>query len=194
MKFLTLAISALTFIGPASAEVVDSSSNGFEITLSRDSDRDVKTQFDRILRIAEWWSSEHTWSGDAKHLRITTLAAGGQWRETWPNGDVEHGRIIAGNREGNVWMVRFDSALGPLQGMGVKGILTMEVEAKDLASSEVRFHYVVTGADFQSLDEIAPVVDGVLTEQIESLVEVSPEDQLKNIPQLTPIPAPGATE
>lgn len=190
MRALLVTISAILCLAPAHADVVNSASDGFELSLSRSSDRDVKTQFERIMRIAEWWSSEHTWSGDAKNLRITTLAAGGQWRETWDNGDIEHGRIIAGNRADNIWMVRFDAPLGPLQGMGVKAILTMEVEAQEAGGSEVRFHYLVTGASFQNLDQIAPVVDGVLVQQIESLVAKPANGALDTIPQLKSFDTP----
>ncbi|MAK62930.1 MAG: hypothetical protein CMK09_18325 [Ponticaulis sp.] len=175
----------------AGADVVNASANGFQLSLERTSTREAKAQFDRVLRISEWWGDAHTHSGDASNLRVTTLAAGGQWRETWSDGaggggDVEHGRVIAGSKIGNVWMVRFDAGLGPLQEMGVKGVLTIEVEAGDTSGSKVRFKYNVTGADFQELDKIAPVVDGVLTEQLDNLVMASSptNDPAKNLENL----------
>lgn len=190
-RFLLGGLALFAFaVAPAQAEVVNAGPDGFEIALKRPSERDVKTQFERIMRISEWWSSDHTWSGDAKNLRITTLASGGQWREVWENGDVEHGRIIAGSRQGNTWMVRFDAALGPLQGMGVKGILTMEVVAQEAGGSEVIFHYFVTGAAFQELDKIAPVVDGVLATQIDNLVAKPANGALDAIPGLKSFDVP----
>ena len=170
---------------PANAEVVNASPDGFELKLERHSERLPKPQFDRILRISEWWSGEHTYSGDASNLRITTLAAGGQWRETWAAGDVEHGRVLSGSRADGIWMVRFEAALGPLQGMGVNGVLTIEVKPSGDTGSNVSFSYMVTGADFQELDQIAPVVDGVLEEQIDNLVSAGASP-----PKIGPAPLP----
>lgn len=193
---LTSGFAALVFLmAPgATADVVNASPNGFELRLEQTSKRAAKDQFERIFRISEWWGDEHTYSGDASNLRINTLAAGGQWKEVWgapganSGGDVEHGRVIAGSRIGDVYMVRFDAALGPLQEMGVRAVLTIEVEEGESMGSQVRFKYYVTGADFQALDEIAPVVDGVLAEQIESLVaEAAPE-----LPVAPDLPDPDA--
>ncbi|MAP96266.1 MAG: ATPase [Ponticaulis sp.] len=158
----------------AQADVVNATPDGFELKLTRSSNIEALDQYERIFDIADWWSSAHTWSGDAASLSLTSRDVGGQWRESWANGDVEHGRIIASGFLGGKFMVRFDAPLGPLQGMGVQSVLTMEVqEVSEIeGTSEVTFTYFVTGADFQALNQIAPVVDGVLSEQIDRLVSV----------------------
>ena len=78
----------------------------------------------------------------------------------------------------NAATLRFQAALGPLQEMGVTGVLSIVSEAETNeetpVESTIRFQYVVTGASFSGLYGIADVVEMVLTEQIESLA-ASPE-------------------
>ncbi len=95
-------------------------------------------------------------------------AVGGCWCETWENAAAVHGRVIA-ITPGK--MIRYEAPLGPLQGMGVASVLTIQVRPADLGGAEVRVDYVVTGASFQSLDKLAPIVDQVMQGQFQNLID-----------------------
>ena len=43
----------------------------------------------KFLRIGEWWSDAHSYSGAAANMTLDT-ARGGCWCESWPGGFVEH--------------------------------------------------------------------------------------------------------
>jgi hypothetical protein len=79
-----------------------------------------------LLQPARWWSSEHTFSGSAAKLTLDARA-GGCWCETLTDGgSVEHMRVVyvAPGR-----VLRLRGALGPLQGLGVEGAMTLSVKA-----------------------------------------------------------------
>ena len=160
---------------PASAEVTQAEADGFQIDLARTSTLEPADLFERAGTLSDWWSPEHTWSGSSENLYLTKLAPGGLWQEVWADGSVEHGRLIAFVSSDETRLMRFETALGPLQGMGVGAILTITVrEDTDFdtpAKSVVTFRYLVTGAEFQDLSALAPAVDGVLSEQIDRLSE-----------------------
>jgi len=117
--------------------------------------------------IDQWWNPDHSWSGQAANLHIRA-EPGGCFCETLPDGGfVEHLRIIY-LAPGS--MMRFDGALGPLQGMAVDGRMTWAVEASD-SGSVVTFTYDVFGHPEGGLTGIAPAVDGVIGEQLQRLGE-----------------------
>ena len=169
-RFLTITAMAAALSLPVGADVVRAAPDGFQIHLVRSSDLPSNLQYARMADLAAWWSPSHTYSGDAENLSLSSVSPGGQWLETWDGGEVRHGEVIAVLHQGGNHMVRFDASLGPLQGIGVEAVLTVSISA-DGAGSEVTMDYFVTGAGFQALNDIAPIVDGVLTEQIDRLVD-----------------------
>ncbi len=164
-------VSALLLAAlPASADVVRAADDGFQIHLERTSELPSNLQYARMATFSDWWSSAHTYSGDAENLSLTEVAPGGIWVETWEGGSVLHGEVIAAmHRDGN-HVVRFDASFGPLQSIGVEAVLTISIN-QDGERSKVVMDYFVTGASFQALSDIAPVVDAILTEQINRLVD-----------------------
>ena len=104
-----------------------------------------------------WWPADHTWSGSAANLSLST-DAGGCFCERWPEGSAEHGRVVM-SRPGE--LLRLHAALGPLQEMGVTGVLTITLSAKD-SGSEAVVTYRVTGDSSHALDKLAPIVNEVL--------------------------------
>jgi len=115
--------------------------------------------------IDQWWSADHSWSGDAANLYMN-LERGGCFCERLPNnGRVEHLRIIylAPGEE-----IRFQGALGPLQTMAVQGRMIWKIEASEYGSN-VTFTYRVFGHAEGGLTGIAPAVDGVIGEQLNRL-------------------------
>src|SRR5689334_20132650 len=156
---LAVAIPAL----PAHADVKSAAADGMvlqfkgEVALSRDD------AWSRLLNPALWWNGAHTYSGEAKNLSVDAVA-GGCWCELWEGGEVEHGRVIYLKRN---QAIRYNSALGPLQGLGVNAVLTFTLADGSAAGrTAVMVDMVVVGSSLSGLDKLAPVVDQVLGEQV----------------------------
>jgi len=157
---LALAMLATT----ASAEVRARTENGFTLAFERSVRAEPETVVEAVAMPAGWWSSEHTYSGDAANIRLD-LIPGGCWCEALPGGGVKHAEVVM------VWperrMVRFDAPFGPLQGMGADAVLTMTwSDPPDGGERVLRWSYVVTGAGTGAM---ADVIDGVLAEQFRRL-------------------------
>lgn len=167
---LPLALMAL----PASAEVVASSETGFVIRLAEEVTATPQESWKVLLTPGEWWSGEHTYSGDAKNLYLDAQATG-CFCEKLPrpkgapedqrNGSIEHMHIVYAepNR-----VLRLTGGLGPLQSEAVHGTLTMTFKAVP-GGTRILWEYVVGGYMRYKTDKIAPVVDKVMAEQIRRL-------------------------
>ena len=73
MRTTTLLMIASMALAPtwAAAEVVDSSSNGFTVTLAIAIQAPPADVYSRLIHnVGDWWSSAHTYSGDAHNLSI----------------------------------------------------------------------------------------------------------------------------
>jgi uncharacterized protein YndB with AHSA1/START domain len=82
--------------------------------------------YDALVHPAKWWSSEHTFSGDAANLTLETRA-GGCFCEKLPNGgSVLHMTVVA-VFPGKSLMMR--GALGPFQSQAVEGALSWVLTA-----------------------------------------------------------------
>jgi uncharacterized protein YndB with AHSA1/START domain len=162
---LALAVAGLASPGRAVADVIDRSAGGFTVKTTVQ----VAAPGDRVFRalvdVGSWWSKDHTFSGDARNMSIAAQP-GGCFCEKLPNGGgVEHGRVV-NVRPGA--LLRLDTALGPLQELGVSGSMTWQIAASG-AGTTVTMTYVVGGYAPGGLDKIASPVDQVLTQQVQSL-------------------------
>lgn len=150
----------------AVAEVSNAGANGFTVSHSLDTDKEPFVVYRTITsHINEWWSGDHSWTGDAANLYMK-VERGGCFCERLPNnGRAEHLRLIyfAPGSE-----LRFDGALGPLQGMGVQGRMIWKIEAIE-GGSTVTFTYHVFGHPEGGLEAIAPAVDNVIGQQLQGL-------------------------
>lgn len=129
MRLLTGFLFALTLMSAAvaHAEVASSSPTSFvlrgEATVTTTPDRAWRA----LTQPGRWWSSAHTYSGDARRLTLDPRA-GGCWCERWSDGQsVEHLRVVAVMENEGVRTLRTVGGLGPLQAMGVSGVLTFTV-------------------------------------------------------------------
>ena len=147
----------------ATAEVVDVGENGFAlkqtVTVSADPDR----AWAALVDVGKWWSSEHTYSGDAANLSIGARP-GGCWREKLPGkAGVEHMTVVFTD-PGK--LLRFAGGLGPLQALAVSAVMTWKFTAAEKGTA-VEITYVVGGDNRGGFKDLAPGVDGVLAAQIE---------------------------
>ena len=158
--------AALLAMGtPAAAEVIAAGPNGFHIRQTvplAAADVDAWSAF---ARIGEWWSGDHTYSGDARNLNLA-LAPGGCWCERLPaGGGVEHMRVAyyePGKR------VLLTGSLGPLLFEATSGAMDVKIEPSGNAST-LTLDYKVAGFATGGADAIAPAVDKVLAEQLKRL-------------------------
>ena len=174
MRLLALiAFVATTSLAPlAAAEVTSASPSMFVIETEADLAATPDRVWRDVTRVDRWWSSAHTYSGDASNLRLEPRA-GGCWCERWGNGQsVEHMRVVAAFEHDGIRTLRTVGGLGPLQEMGVTGVMTFTITP--LANgAKLTLTYRVKGDPALNLDAIAPVVDSVLMEQFERLRRLS---------------------
>ena len=116
------------------------------------------------IDIGHWWSSSHTYSGDAKNLHIDAKA-GGCFCEKWKNGSVEHMRVVLAMPGA---MLRLSGGLGPLQSGALNGTLTFQFKSGE-DGNQVLVSYLVGGYFSGGLDKLAGGVDAVLGEQLQRL-------------------------
>lgn len=148
---------------PATAKVVSSSAQGFEVSSTVTVPVSPLIAYFALARIGQWWSKDHTYSGDSTNLSLE-LKAGGCLCELTPAdfGSVEHMRVV-NVRPGS--LARLRGALGPLQGEGVDGALTWTF--KEVAGgTEISQSYVAGGYARAGIAALAAPVDQVLDEQL----------------------------
>ena len=159
-------IAALTFAPAATAKVVDQSDAGFTVAHTA---QVAATPADvwKMLRMPQnWWSKDHSWSGDAANFWLDSQA-GGCFCEKLPDtgagvGSVQHARVLF-SKPGQ--LLRLSGAFGPLQGEALNGTLTIQIKATPTGSA-LRFDYVVGGYMRFKVADIAPAVDKVIGEQL----------------------------
>jgi len=152
---------------PAAAEVTASDDRGFASRNETLVDASPADTWTMMLRPADWWNPEHTYSGDAVNMTIEPRA-GGCFCETVPgsggaaSGQIEHMRVIY-LAPGST--LRLSGALGPLQSEAVTGVLTVTLKAEG-TQTRIVWDYAVGGYMRTPMAEMAPVVDQVIGEQL----------------------------
>jgi hypothetical protein len=163
-----IAVFVLLNASPLLAEVTHSDEHGFAVSHSIVTGAEAFVIYRTMTsHIDQWWSADHSWTGDAANLYMD-VETGGCFCERLPdNGRVEHLRIIyfSAGKE-----LRFDGALGPLQTMAAQGRMIWKIEAAG-AGNKITFTYKVFGHPEGGLAGIAPAVDRVIGEQLSRLGE-----------------------
>lgn len=187
-----LLAAGLAFGAPASAEVTRATDTSFvsrHEVIVKASPKDVWLA---LISPADWWTSEHTWSGDAKNLSLMPKA-GGCFCETIPEvdepgrftleGSVEHMRVVQAYPETALRMV---GALGPLQSEPVSGVLTIAI-SKTPKGTRIVWEYNVGGSMRYEVPVISKAVDGVMGAQLMALAKPL---EVVEVPAPPPPPAP----
>jgi uncharacterized protein YndB with AHSA1/START domain len=157
-----LALAILLCAGAARAEIADSGPNGFTIKIVATMHRSPADVYSRIVRVGDWWSSQHTYSGDPHNLSIDARA-GGCFCEKLPDGgSVQHMEVVSA-RPGK--MLRMYGGLGPLQGIAAAGSMTFDLK-QEQGGTRLEFSYSVAGYSPQGLVGWAGPVNEVLSMQI----------------------------
>ena len=161
-----LAITAALFAAtPAAAEVVSANATGFEVRHSVNLVIPQAKAFSAFSDIQNWWSKDHTYSGNAANLSLQ-LRPGGCFCERLDNGGgIEHLRVIyvqPGER------AVLTGALGPLLYEAAVGVLDVKVE-RIAGGSRITMDYRAAGFAKGGAAELAPIVDKVLGDQMKRL-------------------------
>ena len=164
MKILIATVLAAAILGgSARAEVTDKSAAGFEVVETATVAAAPGKVWDALMHPARWWSSQHTFSGDAKNL---SFDPSGCFCEQLKKGAVRHMMVVYAD---GATQLRMAGALGPLQLTGADGHLGIVLKPAG-AGTEVTMTYDVGGYAKGGLAEVyAGPVDKVLGEQLARL-------------------------
>jgi uncharacterized protein YndB with AHSA1/START domain len=162
-RFLALLLCASPVA--ARADIADSSPNGFTVKFSATLRPPPAEVYQRIVRVAEWWDSGHTFSGDSHNLSIDARA-GGCFCEKLPDGGfVRHLEVVF------AWpgkLLRLYGGLGPLQGIAAAGPMTFQLKPEQ-AGTRLDLTYSVSGYGPQGVASWAGPVNEVLGAQFARL-------------------------
>jgi len=164
MKLLAISLVLFT-TAPAAAEVVSAGPNGFEVRHSVNLVIPQAKAFTAFSEIQNWWSKDHTYSGDASRISLQ-LRPGGCFCERLDNGGgIEHLRVTyvqPGER------AVLTGSLGPLLYEATMGVMDVKVE-RIAGGSRITMDYRAAGFAKGGAAEMAPIVDKVLGEQMKRL-------------------------
>lgn len=162
----------------AQAEVAAQSPAGFVIRLAADTPASKADAWKALTTPSKWWSGEHTYTGDAGNLWLDAQATG-CFCEKLPKsadapadqrmGSVEHMHVVYADPQRGV--LRMVGGLGPLQGEALHGTLTITL-MPGTDGTRIEWDYVVGGYMRMDPEQIAPMVDKVLGEQLTRLAAI----------------------
>ncbi len=159
----SIPLLVIVLAGAANCEVTDAGPGGFSLL------QEVTIQAPRIdvwraavNEVGQWWSDDHTISGDAGNMTINARPQGCFCESIGEYSGVVHLTVTFVNTG---VLLRLTGGLGPLGLMGVNGNMTWEFfDAGD--ATTVKFSYVVGGYSPGGLDGIAGPVDFVIGEAL----------------------------
>ncbi len=172
MRFPTAIIFGALALTPALsfAEVKDSGPGGFTVKITTEINASPAEVYQRVVHnIGDWWSSAHTFSGDAHNLSIEDRPLGCFCEKLPDHGAARHMEVIYVDPGKTL---RLSGGLGPLQEMAVTGSMTLRFTAMGSGSTggtRLEVTYAVAGYMPGGLDALAKAVDGVLAEQFTRL-------------------------
>lgn len=158
---------ALALAGGASAEVMNSDETGFALSLSFETTATPEQAWAALITPSAWWSSDHSYSGDAKNFSLD-VAPGGCFCEIWDGGAVKHGEVVQFRTPSAAsgGLVRLEGGLGPLQNLAVGQVQDWTIDPSESGGAKVSYTTRVSGRTRDGFAQLAPTVDGVMTEQI----------------------------
>jgi hypothetical protein len=150
----------------ANGEVIDAAPGGFTVTHTTEiSASRIDVYKAAVDHIGDWWSDDHTLSGDAGNMYLEARTLGCFCERLGEAGGVVH-LVVTFVNPGVI--LRLTGGLGPLGLMGVSGNMTWEFDDA-VNGTSLTLNYAVGGYMSGGLDSIAVAVDGVLVQQMTSL-------------------------
>jgi hypothetical protein len=153
---------------PAHAAVIDATPAGFTTENTVEASTDATTAWTALVEhVDEWWPRDHTWWGEASKLTIDAQS-GGCFCER--NGDQQAQHLLVTFVDpGKV--LRLTGGLGPLQGMGLHGVLEFRFAPAANGGTTISMFYRAGGYTPDDLSQLAPIVDQVQAQQLGGLAE-----------------------
>ncbi|MBN8649026.1 MAG: hypothetical protein J0L55_13820 [Caulobacterales bacterium] len=94
-QFIILVGAFFTLIAsPVFADVIEAKETGFKIVQNYEIKTKSNKLFKQLIMPKNWWSSNHTWSQNAKNLYIEPYANGCFCEKLINNGSVMHMKIV----------------------------------------------------------------------------------------------------
>jgi hypothetical protein len=161
-----VALASLAALSPAPAAVVDATPSGFTIENTVDVPADAMTAWNALVDdVGEWWPRDHTWWGTASELTIEPRA-GGCFCERNGAQQAQHLQVALVD-PGK--LLRLTGGLGPLQGMGLHGVLEFRLAPGANGGTTITLFYRAGGYTPDDLAAFAPAVDQVQALQLGGL-------------------------
>ena len=173
MRIITFLAASLAFgVGtPAGSKVVSAGETNFVTRDSAAVAASPRATWLALIKPADWWNSDHSWSRDAANLSLVP-SAGGCFCEKIPgegdiplDGSVQHAVIVQAIPDK---ALRLRGSLGPLQAVPAAGILTITMKPVD-GGTLITWEYHVGGVSGFPMEAISGAVDGVMSEQLHRL-------------------------
>jgi carbon monoxide dehydrogenase subunit G len=160
-----LPILAFAGAAPAAAEVTSQGESGFATAGSVTVAVTPGEAWAALIEPKLWWNPEHSWSGDGANLSLDPHAGGCFCEALADGGSVEHMRVIhaAPGKQ-----LRMAGALGPLQGEALAATLSVTLEPEG-EGTKIAWAYKVGGYTDLPIEQIAPAVDAVISQQFHRL-------------------------
>jgi uncharacterized protein YndB with AHSA1/START domain len=159
----------------ARAEVVDQQPNGFSLQEHETIAATPEKIWAELIQPAHWWSSAHTFSGDAKNMTFEARA-GGCWCEALKDGGSVLHMTVVQVRPGV--LLRLRGALGPFQSTGMDGAMNIVLTPKG-KTTDVVIVYNLGGYVLDGYQALPKAGDGVLNLQLfrlKQLIETGSAD------------------
>lgn len=195
-----LAAALLLLPAAAGAEVLDAGESGFTVRHALEVDAAPEAVWVALVEIGAWWSSSHTFSGDAANLSLDPRPQGCFCERLADGGGVTHLTVVYAEPP---WTLRLQGGLGPLQQKAAFGSLTVAI-SKDVESRQeepavegqaiptrVELTYQAGGYLPDGFAEWAPPVDRVLGEQLRRLALYVETGSPEPAPEPATSPGPG---
>lgn len=170
--FLALGLAWTPLAAP---RVLDQSPAGFTVENTVEVGVDSRRAWQALVQeVGRWWPPDHTWYGNAAGLFIEARA-GGCFCEHHGDRQALH-MTVARVEPGR--MLRLLGGLGPLQGMGLHGVLDFRLEPVD-GGTRITMRYRAGGYAPEGLERLVPVVDAVQAQQLGALAAHLGGDRLR---------------
>ena len=166
MRMAIIAAASL-FAVQAHAAVTDVAATGFEIEHTIHITAAAGAVYDSLIQPARWWSSEHSYSGNAANFSLEAKA-GGCWCEKLESGSVAH-MTVALAMPGKLLVLH--GGLGPLIDQAMDGAMKWSLKPAG-AETDLTVTYRISGYMKGGFGTMPKAVDGVLGEQIARLKKV----------------------
>lgn len=166
-RVCAMTLAAASSLAPVQAEVKDATPSGFTVENTRLVPVEPRIAWQALIDdVDRWWPKDHSWWGDASTLSIEAKA-GGCFCEIAGARQAQHMQVTFVD-PGK--LLRMTGGLGPLQGMGLHGVLEFRLAPED-GGTRITLWYRAGGYTPDDLSKFAPVVDRVQGVQLGGLAD-----------------------